>query len=168
MLISSHIINCGINEILPFYNLIFTLIPNCTIWRTLKSQPIEANFSLSRGSPNLFPRLHKTRGACIMPWCWQEMVPGSIYYQPTLVSPETPIPSGFQQSSLGRFLLPTPLNLKALWLRWALPSLWHSWIQEKTFCCSHDTFYTPFPVAQIFHAAISTLKQVLLLPQIPS
>ena len=123
MLISSYIINCGINVILSFYNLIFILSPNSTIWRTLKSQPIEANFTLSRGSPNLFPRLHKTHGACICHGVGRRWYLIPIHYQPTLASPETPIPSGLQQSGLDRLFLHTSLNPKTSWLHWALPSL---------------------------------------------
>lgn len=95
MLISSHIINCGTNVILPFYNLIFIVSPKSTIWRILKSQPTRTNFTLSRGFSSLFPRLHKS-----FSWCWEEMSPDSHSSSAHTGLPDTHILSGLQQSGL--------------------------------------------------------------------
>ena len=41
MFISSCIINCGIDVILPFYNLMLILSPNSTMWRALNLSQVK-------------------------------------------------------------------------------------------------------------------------------
>lgn len=162
MLISSHIINRGINVILPSYNLIFILSPNSTIWRTLKSQPIEVNFSQSRGSLNLFPWLHKT-------FIWHlechgvgrrgHLMPSAHTGPPRDPHPTwAPLPV-----RTGRLLLHI-----TLWVHWALSSSCHSWIQQNIFCHCHYTFIPHSQWPKYFMHQPQLYCQACCFPQIPS
>lgn len=150
MLISSHIINCGINAILSFCNLIFTLSPISTIWRILKFNQLRPISVYLGVLPTCSQGCIKLSQGYITLWYWQEMAPDSHSSSAFTGLPRDTPPIWAPVVRTGRLLLHTSQGLVGTLGSVKFMPLLH--ITENFLLFSWH-FYTPFPMTQLLHMA---------------